>query len=648
MPDLIATLSTSADLTARAALVALQMADVLEAHCGGDAAAAEAVAFVRRWASDSPAVPGDREQPLDRLVERHRLSPVEVDLVLLAGLAEEHEGIAATFRTMHPHGEPRPTVGLAALLLGGSPRVRSELRGVLTGGRAVSKGLLHPRGGGPFFERSLVLAEALWDALHGFDAWPADLPRVDLPTPPPGLTGWLSTPAVKRAAAALRHERPLVVLVSCSDESVALARCAALAAASDVALVAGRVPAGDRAAIASLDIQAAVRGALPVLAIRVAGLESTPLALGDLTSSVIVCAPPGAVLAAPDRAVLVLPAGPVDVADQQDAWRAAAPGLSHSSAAIAARHPLDPALTAQIAVDLQASDHELDVADISALIRTRAAITLPVGVDLVTSQIPWDHLVLPAESRQQLHDAVARLDHQSVVLDDWNLRETAHAARGVRLLFTGPPGTGKSLAAAALATAASTDLLVVDVSRLVSKWLGETEKNLAAAFDTAERTQAVLLLDEADALFGTRTEISDAHDRYANLETAYLLQRLDRFDGLTILTTNLRANIDPAFTRRMDFVVDFALPDQDGRAELWRRHLPEQAVARDVDVSALSRLYPVPGAWIRNASVAAAFGAAAAHGHITQQRLVAAMRREYAKASLPFPGEPPRRRHDQV
>jgi SpoVK/Ycf46/Vps4 family AAA+-type ATPase len=188
--------------------------------------------------------------------------------------------------------------------------------------------------------------------------------------------------------------------------------------------------------------------------------------------------------------------------------------------------------------------------------------------------------------------------------------------------------------------------LLVDVSRLVSKWLGDTEKHLAAAFDAAERTQAVLLLDEADALFGTRTEISDANDRYANLETAYLLQRLDRFDGLVILTTNLRANIDAAFIRRMDFVVEFPVPDANGRRELWNRHLPPAVLAEDVDLPALARLYPVPGGWIRNAAIAAAYAAAEAGDLISQVHLVAAMQREYAKAALRFPGEPPRKRND--
>ena len=221
------------------------------------------------------------------------------------------------------------------------------------------------------------------------------------------------------------------------------------------------------------------------------------------------------------------------------------------------------------------------------------------------------------------------------------------APSGARVLLTGPPGTGKSLAAEAVATAAGTDLLRVDMSQVVSKWIGETEKNLAAAFDVAERTQAVLFIDEADALFGARTEISDAHDRYANLETAYLLQRLDRFDGLLVLATNLRNNIDAAFVRRMDFVVDLPLPDVESRRELWELHLPTRRLARGHRPRRLAHLYPIPGAWIRNAAIAAAFRAAATDRAIGQDDLVTSVRREYEKAALPFPGEPPRRRNDR-
>ena len=262
--------------------------------------------------------------------------------------------------------------------------------------------------------------------------------------------------------------------------------------------------------------------------------------------------------------MLTVPLGPLGWDDHRRAWSESVPRLRSVASTLAVRHPLDPALTAVVATDLD-SQHQLGapllLADVSAAIRNRAGLSLPPGVSLSSPAVTWDQLVLPPEPAQQLRDAIARLDHQQLVLEDWGFGEQVRADRGVRMLFTGPPGTGKSLAAAAVAQAARTDLLVVDVARLVSKWIGETEKNLAAAFDAAERTQAVLLLDEADVLFGARTQIRDANDRYANLETAYLLQRIDGFDGLVVLTSNLRQNIDAAFLRRMDFVVEFALPD---------------------------------------------------------------------------------------
>jgi SpoVK/Ycf46/Vps4 family AAA+-type ATPase len=185
---------------------------------------------------------------------------------------------------------------------------------------------------------------------------------------------------------------------------------------------------------------------------------------------------------------------------------------------------------------------------------------------------------------------------------------------------------------------------VVDLSRLVSKWIGETEKNLAAVFDAAERGGAALFFDEADALFGRRTEVGDARDRYANLETAYLLSRLERFAGVTVLATNLRQNLDVAFARRIEFIVPFDLPDQRARELLWRRHLPAQApLDPAVDLGALAALYALPGALIRNAAVAAAFLAAAdpSTERTTRTRhLIHAVRREYVKAGQAFPGTP--------
>jgi hypothetical protein len=649
MSDALLAGPVSATLSARAAIVARAIAAVLVTRCSSAAGADETVAFLHEWADSARQPTDERDTPLDLLATTFRLTEQEIQLILLAGLADEHEGLATTFRSLHPLGEPCPTPGLAALLAGGSGQERTKLRAALADGNARRFGILLVSGSGSFWERSLQLPDALWDVLHGTDAWPASLKRVALEPPPPGLQGWLEEESVAAAVRLLADGRSATVVVNATDDAVGCSRAVTLAAAAGRSLVGGQMRAGDTERVRLLAVHAAARGAAP-LVVAEAGQDAAPVALagGELPGPVLVCAAPGSVRATPDRAVLSLGAGPVGTNDQVAAWRAAVPELEHEAGLLAARHPLDPAVTAQLAVDVRAWGRIVTPAAVTSMIRARAASSLPTGVRLFTPQVPWSHVVLPAESALQLRDAVARLDHQAMVLDEWRLRDRAHAARGARLLLTGPPGTGKSLAAGAVATAAQTDLLVVDVSQVVSKWLGETEKNLAAAFDAAERTQAVLLLDEADALFGTRTEISDSHDRYANLETAYLLQRLDRFEGLAILTTNLRANIDAAFIRRMDFVVDFPLPNAAGRTELWVKHLPPEALADDIEIDALARLYPVPGAWIRNASVAAAFGAAAARSQITAQRLVAAMRREYAKASLPFPGEPPRRRDDTV
>lgn len=642
-------------LTARAARVVRRLADLLDEQCTEQSGARRTAQFLREWANDTQVDnPGADVlmQPLDRITAHYRLTDADVDLILLAGLPDEHEGLAATMRTLHPHGEARVSAGLAALLLGARTSDRAAVRRLLTDGAAVRGGLVALAGPGTLFEQSLLCADRLWDALHGHDGWPAHLERLDVGEPPPGLGRWLTEAPVRRAVDALRDDTDRTLLIGCPDETVALGRCAALAAAAGVAVVAARIDAADAAALHVLEAHAVARAAVPVAVVSgpppEPGVSTAPLLAGaTVRGPVLVCSTGGSLRVAPDRAVLPVPVGPIGTPDHRDAWRHALPHLAEHAAELAARHPIDPAHTAAVALDARSQSvlagGEVGLGDVAALIRARAALSLPAGVELVTPHVPWQRLVVREQAAFQLRDAVARLAHQSLVLDDWGMRERARAARGARLLFTGPPGTGKSLAAEAIATAAATDLLVVDVSRVVSKWIGETEKNLAGIFDAAERTQAVLFLDEADALFGTRTEITDAHDRYANLETAYLLQRLDHFDGLAVLATNLGHNVDPAFQRRMDFVVDFPLPDLDSRRQMWTLHLPEAVLADDVDVETLARLYAIPGGWIRNAAVAAAFLAAAGGERIGQHHLCAAVRREYEKAALPFPGETPRR-----
>ncbi|MFF0410258.1 ATP-binding protein [Kitasatospora sp. NPDC004745] len=664
--------AVSRELTARAAGPARRLAGLLDDTCGTDSGDSSA-RFLREWA-DAAAAGGPAEHtgpsPVRRLVERLGLTAAELDLLLLAGLPEEHEGLARTFRAMHPRGDSHPSVGLAALLLdrahdddhardddpGRAPAVdhdpdrapavdRAALRRLLHEGAAVRTGALVVHGEGTFHDRSLRLADGLWAALHGCAALPGELAEVEVGPPVAGLDGWLARPEAERAVAALRATAPRTVVVTAPDETIALSRCAALARAAGLRPVAGRVRPEDPVGPGLLGLHAAARGGVPVLVVArpEEGAGPARLDLRRVVGPVLVCAGPGAVRPGPERPVLTVPVGPIGTEDRRAAWRAALPGEAGRAPQLAARHPLDPALTAQVALDVR-SWAELApggaAPDVSAAVRARAGAALPPGVELLSPRASWGRLVVAAESDRQLRDAVSRLAHQSVVLDDWGLREAARADRGVRLLFTGAPGTGKSLAAEVLATAAGTDLLVVDVSQVVSKWIGETEKNLAAAFDAAERLQAVLLLDEADALFGARTEISGANDRFANLETAYLLQRLDRFDGLAVLATNLRQNIDAAFIRRMDFVVAFDLPGEAERHRLWRLHLPAPVREDGIDLAALAHRYPVPGGWIRNAAIAAAFRAAEAGGRVGRGHLVDAMRREYAKANRPFPADP--------
>jgi hypothetical protein len=644
--------AVSRALTGRAGALARRLADVVERTCTPDSGAPAAAAFLREWADTVEAEPDPLavEQPIDRLVGAFGLDPAESDLILLAGLAEEHEGLAGTIRQLSVRGDPAPTIGLAGLVVEDQVPDRAALRRLLHEGRGVRSGILRVAGDGPFFERSLLLADGLWSALHGHEGRPESL-RLEVPTQVPvGLAGWLESPAAQRAVTALASPASRLVLVTADDESVGMSRCLALAQAGQVTLTVARVAADDEDAIRLLALHAVAHGSVPVLLVRrpEPGARAGALAPVGLAGPVLAVAPAGAVLAAAELPVLTVPLGPLGQEDRRTAWRAAVPEGDALAGLLASRHPLDPAITAQVAVDLRSQrdlspDEPVDEVVVAATIRARAVSILPPGVDLVTPGAGWDRLVLTGEPHDLLLAAVRRLAHASLVLDEWGVAEAARADRGARLLFTGPPGTGKSLAAEVVASAAGTDLLTVDVSQVVSKWIGETEKNLAAVFDVAERTQAVLLLDEADALFGSRTEIADAHDRYANLETAFLLQRLDRFAGLAVLATNLRHNIDAAFVRRMDFVVDFDVPAADERLELWKMHLPDERLGDDVDLRALADRFAVAGGWIRNAAIAAAFLAAEQGSVIRQEHLVTAVRREYAKSGRPFPGSPPSR-----
>ncbi len=247
----------------------------------------------------------------------------------------------------------------------------------------------------------------------------------------------------------------------------------------------------------------------------------------------------------------------------------------------------------------------------------------------------WDDLVLPQPQKKTLRELVTNVRQQARVYEDWGFAERSPRGLGITVLFHGPSGTGKTMAAEVLANELRLDLYHIDLSTVVSKYIGETEKNLRQVFDAAEQGGLILLFDEADALFGKRSEVKDSHDRYANIEVSYLLQRMEAYRGLAILTTNNKSALDPAFMRRIRFVIQFPFPDANQRAEIWKRIFPQQTPVKDLDERKLARLN-VAGGNIRNIALNAAFLAADQNWPVTMSDIRNAAQTEYTKIEKPL------------
>ncbi|WP_437765355.1 ATP-binding protein [Sorangium sp. So ce281] len=244
----------------------------------------------------------------------------------------------------------------------------------------------------------------------------------------------------------------------------------------------------------------------------------------------------------------------------------------------------------------------------------------------------WDRLVLPPPALEALRAVAAHVAHRALVDEDWGFAQHNGLGRGVKVLLFGKPGTGKTLAAEVLAGELAMPLFRIDASRILSKWIGETEQHLARLFDEADRAHAVLFFDEADGLFGRRTAVSTATDRYANLETNYLLQRIEEHEGVVLLATNLKGNMDEAFARRLHHVIELPEPDAAARERIWRLSIsPRAPVDAGIDFAALARRFELPGGAIRNAALSAAHRAAADGAPIRRAHLAAALLAEYAK-----------------
>jgi hypothetical protein len=319
--------------------------------------------------------------------------------------------------------------------------------------------------------------------------------------------------------------------------------------------------------------------------------------------------------------------------ERRDVWTRALTdaGLSLDDVdRLAARYRIGPGVIRRAIAAASAATQP--TAAIEAFIRQTRDGRLGQFARRVERLATWSSVVFPSDILDSLRELVGRVRHGGLVYDTWGMSRTMHTSRGLTALFQGPPGTGKTLVAGVIARELGLDLYQVDLSKVMSKWIGETERNLATVFDAAEDGQVVLLFDEADSLFARRTEVRSSNDRYANLEVNYLLQRIDSFEGIAILTTNSGTSIDQAFKRRLSFRLSFPFPDEETRAQLWRAHLPpELPTAGTLVFDALAHKYQLSGGYIRNACLRAAFLAAQEETPLHQHHLERAVALEFAE-----------------
>jgi ATPase family protein associated with various cellular activities (AAA)/winged helix domain-containing protein len=340
-------------------------------------------------------------------------------------------------------------------------------------------------------------------------------------------------------------------------------------------------------------------------------------------------------LALSDRTILLVDVPMPAYAERRDAWERYSGASDAEDVAAKFRLSIDQIRAAGEVSRIAGRSHGADVPGRAELdLGARYASSSRLG-ELATRLEPgyrWDDLVLPDRQRHLLRSISAYLRHRDRVLSEWGYERTVARTQGLKVLFAGESGTGKTMAAQVLGAELGLDLFRVDLATVVSKYIGETEKNLERIFTAADGSNAILFFDEADALFGKRSEVSDSHDRYANIEVAYLLQRMEAYPGAVILATNFKRNIDDAFIRRLDFVIDFPFPEADDRKQIWRLVLPDEApVADDVDIGFLATQFKLSGGAIRNCSLAAAFQAADEDAQIQMRHLVRAVAQEYGK-----------------
>jgi len=338
-----------------------------------------------------------------------------------------------------------------------------------------------------------------------------------------------------------------------------------------------------------------------------------------------------------DRKLIVAAIARPDRESQVEMWRAAlgdhGTPLYGEIAELVEQFDLGPEGITQAADEARAQANgagAIPSSDLWRACRAQCAGRMEDFAQKLTPVQTWDDIVLPADTSKQLREIAAQVSRRAQVYERWGFARRIRRGRGISALFSGASGVGKTMSAEALANHLNLDLYRIDLAGVVSKYIGDTEKNLRRIFDAAEQSGAILFFDEADALFGKRTEVKDSHDRYANIEVNYLLQRMEEYRGLAILATNRKSALDRAFLRRLRFVVDFPFPDAARRRLIWSKSFPKEAPVGELDFDFLARL-EITGGNIRNIALNAAFMAAERGGPIELDNVLHAVRREYSK-----------------
>lgn len=633
----------------------------------------DAFAPVPPYGAEPPSYVTEPDSRLAGLARSFGLVELDVELLLVAMAPD----IDARFERLYGYlnddlTRRRPAIGLALELCGlpaaGSGRFRFQPSAPLVAGGLLEIG--DPER--PLLSRTLRVPDRVTAHLLGDDE-PDGRLRGLVRVPAPGSTTRNDRvhddstrdddrPEARRVAAALTTGGGLVHLLDRGGDPSGLA-VEALTAAGRRPLVvdiAALAAAGDRAAelVRTLAAEARLAHGGVVLGPLEALAPERPEGARLLAS--LCTAVSGTPLIAYGKKnwdplwtrdspvpVAVLPPGPAGAARR---WRQALAEAARSVGLPEAQAPADDdrliEATASYRLDSDQLRKAATVATRLAVLEQRpvhpddlrTAVRAQNGAGLerlarrIEPAVGWDDLVLPPATRTQLTELALRARHREQVLGQWGMRPGGGRGRGVIALFAGESGTGKTMSAEVVARELGMELYVVDLSTVVDKYIGETEKNLERIFVEASDVNGILLFDEADAIFGKRSQVKDAHDKHANVESAYLLQRMESFDGIAVLTTNLRANLDEAFTRRLDVIAEFPIPDAEQRLALWDRCLGT-SIPRDpaLDLEFCAARFELAGGSIRACAVTAAYLAAESRAPLTMDQLVTAVLQEYRK-----------------